>query len=131
MKIQININTPASTEKSRDHLQSTREDIKISSPKSAPPNEKKNDLFRGEILDKDKMKEARERVQEEMERLKKVVHIFDRRYNFLLHESTNRIFVQIIDVTTDTIIREIPPEELLNLMAKIHTMVGLLFDERI
>lgn len=99
--------------------------------KTKPSLEKTREIFRTEIIDAEKIKKAQEQIWEEIERLRKIVHIFDRRYNFLLHEKTNRIFVQIIDVETDTVIREIPPEKLLNLLASIYNMVGLFFDERV
>ncbi len=122
----INMDTSnASSQSSEERL---TDDARI---KTRPPLDKKREVFRREVIDGEKIKEALKELQEELERLRRVVHIFDRRYNFLLHENTNRIFVQVIDVTTDTVIREIPPEELLDLMARIHNMVGLFFDERV
>lgn len=133
--MKIEGNTPRHTtaidshnESSKSSEERLRDDTKI---REKAPLERKREVFRREVIDGDKIEEARKAVQEELERLRKLVHIFDRRYDFLLHESTNRIFVKVIDVTTDTVIREIPPEELLNLMARIHNMVGLLFDERV
>jgi flagellar protein FlaG len=37
--------------------------------------------------------------------------------------------VKVIDTRTDKVIKEIPPEQLLHLAAKIQEMVGLLVDE--
>lgn len=105
--------------------------VKETATKAPPAKEMKREVFRREIIDEEKIKEAQEQLQEEIERLKSVVHIFDRRYNFHIHERTNRIFVQVIDVETDTVIREIPPEKILNLIASIHHMMGLFFDGRI
>lgn len=52
------------------------------------------------------------------------------RLNFGVHEPTNRIMVQVIDTNTDEILREIPPESRLDVIARMHEFVGLLFDER-
>lgn len=52
------------------------------------------------------------------------------RLNFSIHEATNRVSVQVIDEETDEVIREIPPESRLDLLARIQEFAGLLFDER-
>ena len=39
--------------------------------------------------------------------------------------------VKIIDITTDEIIREIPPEKILDIVAGLWELSGLLVDERI
>ncbi len=51
--------------------------------------------------------------------------------SFSLHKETGRTMVRVFDKETDTLIREIPPEEFLDLAAKIHEMVGVLFDKRV
>lgn len=131
MKIEGGTKGPAVQEILRETPLSREEQTNEGSPARTKSSlERTREIFRTEIIDAEKLKEAQERIWEEIERLRKIVHIFDRRYNFLLHERTNRIFVQVIDVETDTIIREIPPEKLLNLLASIHHMVGVFFDER-
>jgi flagellar protein FlaG len=50
---------------------------------------------------------------------------------FSIHESTGRTIVKVVNKETDQTIREIPPEELLNLAAKLDEMLGILFDEKV
>lgn len=50
--------------------------------------------------------------------------------NFSVHEATGLIKVAVTDKETGDLIREIPPEQVLNLMAKIDEMMGILFDEK-
>ena len=50
------------------------------------------------------------------------------RLNVGVHEPTNRITVQVIDTKTNEILREIPPEGRLDILAKMQEFVGLLFD---
>jgi len=64
-----------------------------------------------------------------IEKLKKVGDLFNRRLDFRVDEETNRVVVKVIDTKTDKVIKEIPPEQLLHLAAKIQEMIGLLFDE--
>ena len=53
-----------------------------------------------------------------------------RRLRYRVHEETGRIWVQIIDRRTNEVLREIPPERYLDLVARIWELVGLLVDER-
>lgn len=50
--------------------------------------------------------------------------------SFKYHEDTNRISITITDSDTDEVIREIPPEKTLDMLAKAWEMAGLLVDER-
>lgn len=43
-------------------------------------------------------------------------------------DNTGRVIAQIIDCDTREIIRQIPPEELLHMAARLNDLVGLLFD---
>jgi flagellar protein FlaG len=49
---------------------------------------------------------------------------------FSVHGDTGRIKVSVTDKNTGDLIREIPPEGVLNLMAKLDEMMGILFDEK-
>lgn len=50
--------------------------------------------------------------------------------SFKYHEDTNRISITVTDSDTDEVIREIPPEKTLDVLAKAWEMAGLLVDER-
>ena len=50
--------------------------------------------------------------------------------SFKYHEDTNRISITVTDSDTDEVIREIPPEKTLDMLAKAWEMAGLLVDER-
>ena len=50
---------------------------------------------------------------------------------FSLHETTGRTMVKVVDKETGNLIREIPPEELLDLVDKIDEMIGIIFDKKV
>ena len=50
---------------------------------------------------------------------------------FSVHETTGRTVVKVVDKETDKLIREIPPEEFLNLAAKLDEMIGIIFDKKV
>lgn len=61
--------------------------------------------------------------------LNQVAESFNHQLKFQIFEDTNRLYVQIVDKTTKEVIKQIPPEEMLELSAKIKEMVGLLLDK--
>lgn len=52
------------------------------------------------------------------------------RCEFAVDEPTKRISIKVIDKETDKVIREIPAEESLEMLAKIWELAGLLMDEK-
>lgn len=48
-----------------------------------------------------------------------------------VHEQTNSIMVKVLDRDSGQLIREIPPEKTLDLVAKMMEIAGILIDERI
>ncbi len=50
--------------------------------------------------------------------------------SFKYHEETNRISITVRDKETDEVIREIPPEKALDMIAKAWELAGLMVDER-
>ena len=55
---------------------------------------------------------------------------FKSRLRFSIHEKTKDIMVEIIDIDTKEVIREIPPKMIKDLIANILEAVGLLIDKK-
>ena len=49
---------------------------------------------------------------------------------FGIHDKTNRVTIKIIDKTTKEVIKEYPPEETLDMIAKVWELAGILVDEK-
>ena len=49
---------------------------------------------------------------------------------FGIHEATNRVTIKIIDKDTKKVIKELPPEKTLDMIAKVWEMAGLMVDEK-
>jgi len=71
------------------------------------------------------------KVQEIADGLNRTLKAANRRLQFLVHETTGRIYVKVIDAETEEVIREIPPEKILDLVGRILELVGLLVDEKV
>ena len=70
-----------------------------------------------------KMKDAIDKVN------KKIVPT-KTRCEFSYHEDTKRVSIKVIDQNTEEVIREIPPEETLDMLSKMWELAGILVDER-
>ncbi len=49
---------------------------------------------------------------------------------FSYHEETKRVSIKVIDEETEEVIREIPPEEALEMLSKMWELAGLMVDEK-
>ena len=49
---------------------------------------------------------------------------------FGIHDATNRVTIKIVDKDTKEVIRELPPEKTLDMIAKVWELAGMLVDER-
>lgn len=69
------------------------------------------------------------------ERIKKAVADINKHANgteavFGIHEATNRVTIKIVDKESKEIIKELPAEKTLDLIAKAWEMAGILVDEK-
>lgn len=49
---------------------------------------------------------------------------------FGIHEATQRVTIKIVDKDSKEVIKELPPEKTLDMIAKVWEMAGILVDER-
>ena len=49
---------------------------------------------------------------------------------FGIHDKTNRVTIKIVDKETKKVIKELPPEKTLDLIAKAWELAGIMVDER-
>jgi len=74
---------------------------------------------------------SREDVEGMVEALKDLTETLQTKLNFSVDEGTNDIIVKIIDKETDEVIRQIPPEELLELQEKMQDLSGFLLSDNV
>ena len=61
---------------------------------------------------------------------KKVISATDSELQFGIHEGTNRVTIKVIDKQTKKVIRELPPEKTLDMIAKAWELAGIMVDEK-
>ncbi|WP_273321815.1 flagellar protein FlaG [Vallitalea guaymasensis] len=69
-------------------------------------------------------------VIEAIEKANKHFKVYDRRLKFSIHEKTKQIMVKVINTEDDSVIREIPSEKILDMVAKLWEMAGIFVDEK-
>ena len=52
----------------------------------------------------------------------------NKRLSFRVHDGSERMMVYVIDNKTNEVVREVPPEKFLDVIARIREFVGLLID---
>jgi len=72
-----------------------------------------------------------EKLESHMDLLNDTLRTFDKRLRFQIHRETEQVYTHVIDIETEEILREIPPEEILDMVARIEEMVGLIIDEKV
>ncbi|KGK90348.1 flagellar protein FlaG [Desulfosporosinus sp. HMP52] len=70
----------------------------------------------------------REEVEKATEKLNRLMGIINKRYEFSIHESSQRLTVRIVDQDSGEIIDEVPSKRMLELLESFNEMAGLLFD---
>ena len=77
---------------------------------------------------------GKEDVQVSQDLLDKLEHNINTIHNigleFSMHEESGRTMIKVIEKNTGDLIRQIPPEEVLELIARMGDVLGILFDER-
>jgi len=69
-------------------------------------------------------------VIDAIERANRAISIANRKFEFSIHEKTKQIMVKVINTDTNEVVREIPPEKILDIVASLMELAGLIVDER-
>ncbi len=74
-------------------------------------------------------------TEQQNAQIKKAVEDINKKANnseaiFGIHEATNRVTIKIVDKSTKKVIKELPPEKTLDMIAKVWEMAGLMVDEK-
>lgn len=72
-----------------------------------------------------------QRIIKAIEEANKNLEPIGRKLEYSIHERTNRILVKVIDTQTEEVIKEIPDEKLMDMMADFCEASGILVDEKI
>lgn len=70
-----------------------------------------------------------EKTQQAVDKLNKTMETYNTELRFQLHEKSGEYMVKLINTKDDSVVREIPPENILDMVAYFKEMVGLMVDK--
>lgn len=79
----------------------------------------------------EKKEYTKEQLENAVESINEFLKIEQTDSKFVFHEGLNQYFVRLVDSKTEEVIKEIPPESLLNAFYEMQKLVGLIVDEKI
>ncbi|WP_292143963.1 flagellar protein FlaG [Butyrivibrio sp.] len=83
-----------------------------------------------------KIEATEEQIQADNEKVKKAISEMAKNVRsnaeavFGIHEKTNRVTIKMVDKETKKVIKEFPPDETLDMIAKVWEIAGIMVDEK-
>ncbi|MEW6698716.1 MAG: flagellar protein FlaG [Bacillota bacterium] len=71
----------------------------------------------------------KEQVQQAITKMNKTMETYNTELRFQFHEKSGEYVVKLINTKDDSVVREIPPERVLNMVAYFKEMLGLVVDK--
>lgn len=78
----------------------------------------------------DKDNKEKEVVENTVESLNKFMDLMTADIRFTMHQKSNRLMVQLVSEKDQTVLREYPSKEFLDMIANIREFVGILTDKK-
>jgi flagellar protein FlaG len=103
--------------------------LKISPVQASDQIDLKNQDQQNKIEKTDKTDKALSDVLTDFKN--KVSQMQDIGVEFTRHKASGRMMVRVVEKGSNTLIREIPSEEFLDMVAKMDQMIGILFDKKV
>jgi len=73
---------------------------------------------------------TKEELEQAVEKANQFLLGLKTQFDFKIHEGTGRTVVRLIDKQTEKVIKEIPPEKMLDVLANIWESAGILVDRK-
>lgn len=123
-----------STQQSKP-IKVTEKEAQVSKQSNAPIKAEATSnsiISRAETAENENLKEpgtpSKEQLKQAVDKINKSMN--NSVVEFGVHEATHRITIKIIDKESKEVIRELPPEQTLDMIAKVWEMAGILIDEK-
>ncbi|SKA72712.1 flagellar protein FlaG [Clostridium sp. USBA 49] len=97
--------------------------FKISTEKTLDNVKDNNKIFGGKDIQEKDLKNA-------VDKLNKFLEDNKTHAEYEIHDKLNDVMIKIVDDNTGKVIKEIPPQKILDMVAKMCEIVGILFDKK-
>jgi len=120
--------------KSDDNIASAKVS-KIADQKVRPDRQIKNDLQIKEEKNVGEERKEKKGIQVSQDLLNELEHDINTIHNvgleFSMHEESGREVIKVVEKNTGNLIRQIPPDEVLELITRMGDVLGILFDKKV
>lgn len=125
--VQVKQAAPAEKVEIPEQLSSVQEVARVDKTVNVVDNAKNKNSATGE--------DTKDQKEQNTDQIRKAVETLNKRMKhseavFGIHEGTNRVMIRIVDKDTKEVIKELPPEKTLDMIAKVWEMAGILIDEK-
>ncbi|MBP3889441.1 MAG: flagellar protein FlaG [Cellulosilyticum sp.] len=107
--------------------------VSFTSVPKMPETEAKSEM-KNQLKDKNSVEEERKIQNQDVinlfDKIHKEFEIKDNELSFSVHDKTKRIMVKVLDKETKEVIREIPSEKIVDMVASMMEVAGLIVDKR-
>lgn len=119
---------PSKTDETEAGRQVIQAADKVDKTTNVVENSQEKSLFGNEEQSGKEQQASNEQIRKAVEQMNKSMG--NSEAIFGVHEGTNRVTIKIVDKSTKEVIKELPPEKTLDMIARIWDMAGILVDER-
>ncbi len=70
-----------------------------------------------------------QKLEMAVDQLNKTMETYGTELKFTIHKESGEVLVKVINTKDDSVIREIPPERVLDFIGRIKKMLGIIFDK--
>lgn len=74
---------------------------------------------------------AREELEQAVDTMNELLENTHKASKFILHDGLNKYYVRLVDTETEEVIKEIPPERLLDAFYEMQKLAGMIVDEKV
>lgn len=90
-----------------------------------------NDILKGAVIGESYQSISEKAIAKSIEHINKVISNTSIELLYSIHKETNTVVIKMRNKETDIIVKEIPPEKVLDMFVSRMKLLGLFLDERI
>jgi len=73
---------------------------------------------------------SREKLDQAVDSLNEILEINNKQLKFVYHDGLKEYYVQLVDSSTEEVVKEIPSKKLLDAFYEMQKLVGMIVDEK-
>lgn len=116
------VNTEVSENNQNIQIDSTTQVVESASEKGDANSNNQESQNQSAYPSNEQLKQAIEKINKNS--------LYNSEAVFGIHEGTNRVTIKLVDKDSKKVIKELPPEKTLDMIARVWEMAGILVDEK-